>query len=289
MYAYSDVGVSFILLFISVICCQMLRSVSRLLIPPEYQQYSSEAISTFQLVVGFMEGDIILELLGPWGYAVFLFFLVISFILTFDGAADPGNTFFNYLIGNIDGGTALCRVVFQVIGGQFAYPWVRALWRAEMSTPHANQVPFMDSICPSCLQVPLMYGAIAELLATFTYSFVLALDVVGGKLERYVDAGTQVVIIMIGYTWTGMMFNPALAAALTFNCKDHPFYEHVAVYWLGPLAGVLIHSVLIKSAIEHGHIDDSFTIKKKLYEMSHKIVSSKSIYSCSLKTAKKDD
>ncbi|XP_033117357.1 aquaporin-12A-like [Anneissia japonica] len=292
MYSYSDVAVSFVLLCISVIFCQMLRVISRTILPVKYQQYSAEVVSTFQLVVGFMEGDIILELLGPSGYAIFLFFLIISFILTFDGAADPGNTFYEFLIGNVDSRTAVCKVVCQVIGGQFAFPWVRMLWRAEMSNPHAAQVPLMDSVCPSCLHVSLMSGAIAEMVATFTYSFVMALEVVGGKMERYVDAGIQVFIIMIGYTWTGMMFNPALASALTFNCHNHPFYEHVTVYWLGPLTGVLFHYLLKHHSKEHKQKDTTVTSRSQgKLEMSYSIIglSSKSNYNYTLNTDKKDE
>ena len=38
-----------------------------------------------------------------------------------------------------------------------------------------------------------------------------------------------------GLEWTGMMFNPALASALTFNCRNHPIIEHFIVYWIAPL------------------------------------------------------
>lgn len=37
--------------------------------------------------------------------------------------------------------------------------------------------------------------------------------------------------------FTGAFFNPALAAAITFQCSGSSFWDYIQVYWLGPLAG----------------------------------------------------
>lgn len=36
------------------------------------------------------------------------------------------------------------------------------------------------------------------------------------------------------------MINPALATAMTYNCENHPFYEHVLVYWVAPFTGSIL-------------------------------------------------
>ena len=47
-----------------------------------------------------------------------------------------------------------------------------------------------------------------------------------------------ILLFSTGLEWTGMMFNPALAAGLTFNCGGHSLLEHLLVYWAAPLATV---------------------------------------------------
>ena len=52
---------------------------------------------------------------------------------------------------------------------------------------------------------------------------------------------------LLGVEWTGMMFNPALASALTFNCRSHPIGEHLLVYWVSPLATIaLVHLLTMR-------------------------------------------
>jgi glycerol uptake facilitator-like aquaporin len=53
-----------------------------------------------------------------------------------------------------------------------------------------------------------------------------------------------------GLEWTGMMFNPALATALTYNCKGHQLYEHIIVYWMGPFIGTILSIVVFYYILE---------------------------------------
>ena len=64
-----------------------------------------------------------------------------------------------------------------------------------------------------------------------------------------------------GLEWTGMMFNPALATALTYNCKGHHVYEHIVVYWLGPFLGT-VFSILVFRYIMEEHVDGQKPLAK---------------------------
>ncbi|PIK43728.1 putative aquaporin-12A-like [Apostichopus japonicus] len=81
----------------------------------------------------------------------------------------------------------------------------------------------------------------AESLATFLYFLIMVTLQPKGRIRNAVcDASVQVGIILIGLEWTGMMFNPALASALTFNCVNHPLLDHLLVYWVAPMATIPI-------------------------------------------------
>lgn len=47
---------------------------------------------------------------------------------------------------------------------------------------------------------------------------------------------------------TGGFLNPILASTLQFNCAGNAVWEHVLVYWLGPVVGLTVFTMLLYPA-----------------------------------------
>ncbi|XP_072013172.1 aquaporin-12-like [Amphiura filiformis] len=226
--------------FLSTELCEVARFICRRVVPKDYYIYAAEFIATFQLVAGIMEGDIILEEFGTVWYGLYLWLLFMSESITFDGGATASVcTIWQDVFAKEPGSSVshgLVVTVSQVLGGQLAFPYVKRLWQTSPTSRHGNKWAYLlKHHCDSALKATILGGCFAEALATFTYYFACLYKPKGRMGEMMSDSLIQVIIILIGLEWTGMMFNPALASALTFNCRDHPFIEHFTVYWIAPL------------------------------------------------------
>ena len=51
-------------------------------------------------------------------------------------------------------------------------------------------------------------------------------------------------MLSAGLQTTGMYFNPAMASGHTLGCGSTRFWEHFAVYWLGPFLGCFLATFL---------------------------------------------
>ncbi|XP_022098118.1 aquaporin-12-like [Acanthaster planci] len=212
------------------------------------RRYAGEVVCTFQLVTGMLEGDVVMEENGLVAYMVYLWFLFVLLGFTFDDdcSANLGLAWQAWLRGDIDATDAISTSVAQVLGGQLAFPYAKRLWRTAPTARHGIKWQVMiQEQCSSALQASLQGGIVAEALATLVYFAARRHLMPRGKMRSIAfDSTVQVVIIALGLEWTGMMFNPALAAALTFNCRNHPVGEHLMVYWVSPLATIaLLHAV----------------------------------------------
>ncbi|XP_071509890.1 aquaporin-12-like [Diadema antillarum] len=252
---------TFILVFITTAGCGFVRSLTRRLLrdDPIWYGYAAEFISTFQLVAGVMESDIILEEYGLYWYGLYLWMLFVSQSLTFDGDSTANTCMIwqSMLCRDCGPLVALSKICLQVVGGQLAFPYVRLMWKVVPTNRHRLKVSHLLKVyCTSALNVSLLQGCMAEALATFTYFLSLNFQPKGHYSRMITDAGVQVFIIITGLEWTGMMFNPALASALTLNCQSHTLLEHFLVYWAAPLATVPLARAItgsLSGSTSHDH------------------------------------
>nr|XP_054769727.1 aquaporin-12A-like [Lytechinus pictus] len=234
---------TFILVFFTTVGCNLIRSLTKRILrdDPVWYSFAAELISTFQLVAGVIEGDIILEEYGLYCYALYLWILFVSESLTFDGdsTANTCMVWQSMLKRDYGPAVALSKICLQVAGGQLAYPYVRFMWKVVPTNRHRKKISHLLQIyCASALNVSILEGCFAEALATLTYFITLNFQPKGRYSGMFSDAAIQVMIIVAGLEWTGMMFNPALAAGITFNCGNQSHLEHLLVYWAAPLATV---------------------------------------------------
>ncbi|XP_030844934.1 aquaporin-12A-like [Strongylocentrotus purpuratus] len=240
---YPAVLATFLLVFFTTVGCNLIRSLTKRILrnDPVWYSYAAELISTFQLVAGVIEGDIILEEYGLYWYALYLWILFVSESLTFDGDSTANTCMIwqSMLKGDFSPGVALSKICLQVVGGQLAYPYVRFMWKVVPTNRHQRKVSHLLQVyCASALNVSILEGGFAEALATLTYFMTLNFQPKGKYSGMFADAAIQVLIIVTGLEWTGMMFNPALAAGITLNCGNQSLLEHLLVYWAAPLATV---------------------------------------------------
>jgi len=239
-------------LLAALLCAAARRLISKALpAGGNARRYAGEAVCTFQLVTGMLEGDVVMEENGLAAYVVYLWFLFVLLGFNFDEdcTANLGLTWHSWLQGDMDVIDSITTAVFQVLGGQLAFPYAKRLWRTAPTARHGIKWQAMiQEQCQSALHASLLGGMAAEALATLLYFGIRRYLMPKGKARGIAfDSAIQVLIIAIGVEWTGMMFNPALAAALTFNCRNHPVGEHLLVYWVSPLAIIaLIHVVTMR-------------------------------------------
>ncbi|XP_038077203.1 aquaporin-12-like [Patiria miniata] len=242
-------------LLATLICAVARRLIRRLPAGGSARRYAGEIVCTFQLVTGMLEGDVVMEENGLVAYVVYLWFLFVLLGFTFDKdcTANLGLAWQAWLRGEVDAMDAISTSCSQVLGGQLAFPYAKRLWRTAPTARHGIKWQAMiQEQCNSALHASLLGGVAAEALATLLYFAARKYLMPRGKMRSIAfDSAVQVVIIALGAEWTGMMFNPALASALTFNCRNHPVGEHLLVYWVSPLATIaLLHAVTTRGPVK---------------------------------------
>ena len=222
---------------------ELLRTVFRRLLPKEHYTYANELISTFQLSVCVFEISVIGKFYSVW------IALSCSFVLLalknaeyiFEGAlANPCGILEDvvyekaYWVKH-----NVAKITFQVVGGFLSFPFIHFLWQSTGSDFHYHQV---KRGLRSTLEVSLLYGFSIEILATFvtTMSDFLSRH----SLRKFNAVIRAACIVLVGYLLaetTGTWMNPALATAQTFVfcTRKEVIYEHLFVFWLGPIIGTL--------------------------------------------------
>ncbi|XP_033639643.1 aquaporin-11-like [Asterias rubens] len=250
-------------LLASFLMTQALRITLRRLLPKSIYQYVAECLCVFQLTSCVLENGILLGSYGTWVYAAGLFCLGLGYSLTFDAYGNPAAMLEQILKKKISIWNGILKMIAEVLGGLLAYRYILFVWSTFATTSvHRNRAEMMKDSCQSALQVNLMIGMCAEGLAMFVSRSVAGMGVGGPKYYKMVNSFTSVVVVISGLDWTGMMFNPALATALTYNCKGHHLYEHVVVYWLGPFIGTIM-SIVVFHYIMEEHVDGEKTSTAK--------------------------
>ncbi|KAH9634269.1 hypothetical protein HF086_011529 [Spodoptera exigua] len=182
---------------------------------------------------------------GVATYAIFLFALTIWWSLNWgDATACPYTHIEDVIEGKGDIRKALLKTWAELTGGILVFKYVQMYWALEISETHKDKA-FED--CKADLQVPVIYGAVVEGIATCLCR--LASRGLGDLNPRFATAidsfiGTSLVVAAFDYS--GGYFNPVLATSLKAGCEGHTMLEHAVVYWIGACAGSLLSVYVYK-------------------------------------------
>ncbi|XP_071959088.1 aquaporin-11-like [Antedon mediterranea] len=235
----------------------LLRKVLGKCLPQNVYTYIAELLCTFQLVACVYENSVVFSGYSITVYAVVLFMLIFAYSLTFDASGNPARIFELMVKRKCSITEGVIKMFLQIIGGLLAYRYVMLIWKMFSPTEmHTMQAEILDLSCDNPLKVSILEGVLAEMLATSTARCIAGMGIGGQRFYNIVNSFTTVMVTLTGMEWTGMMFNPALATSLAFNCKDHQIHEHVLVYWCGPFLGVLLSMFLFQYILNEIIFDD---------------------------------
>ncbi|XP_019630502.1 PREDICTED: aquaporin-12-like isoform X2 [Branchiostoma belcheri] len=212
---------------------QVLRIVGKVVLPSNIYEYWAELITTWQFCACFIETDFVTADHGWWMFAVVCFLMCLGFCKVFEDATGCPCCVLEDYMGNLTTvKSALIKVAVQIAGAILAARWAYFVWTLGYSAGHADKA--REELCETCINCSDLEGMAAEGLATFTAQFA-AWKLKESDLSDYINSALCVAIIVTGASWTGMMFNPALAVSMTYGCKGESIIDHVVVYWIGPL------------------------------------------------------
>ncbi|CAG9130744.1 unnamed protein product [Plutella xylostella] len=226
------------------------RLVQRVVKEPFLRVLLEEAIAAAELCGCCFELIIVADNFGVSTYAIFLFALTIWWSMNW-GRPPPAPTRIwrkslksPTIPGKGDIRKALLKTWAELTGGLLVFKYVQMYWALEISETHKDRA-FED--CKADLQVPVLYGAVVEGVATCMCR--LASKSLGDLNPRFASAidsfiGTSLVVAAFDYS--GGYFNPVLATSLKAGCDGHTLLEHALVYWLGACAGSVLSVYIYK-------------------------------------------
>lgn len=221
------------------------RVVQKTVKEPFVRLLLEEAIAAAELCGCCFELIVVADNFGVATYAIFLFALTVWWSLNWgDATACPYTHVEDVIEGKGDIRKALLKTWAELTGGLLVFKYVQMYWALEISDTHKDKA-FED--CKADLQVPVLYGAVVEGIATCLCR--LASKSLGDLNPRFATAidsfiGTSLVVAAFDYS--GGYFNPVLATSLKAGCEGHTLLEHAVVYWIGACAGSILSVYLYK-------------------------------------------
>ncbi|XP_037875962.1 aquaporin-12 isoform X1 [Bombyx mori] len=255
------------------------RLVHKTINEPFVRLLFEELIAAAELCGCCFELIVVADNFGVATYAIFLFALTIWWSVNWgDATACPYTHIEDVIEGKGDIRKALLKTWAELTGGLLVFKYVQLYWALEISETHKDKA-FEE--CRADLQVPVIYGAIVEGIATclcrlvskslgdLNPRFATAIDafigtslVVAGVLTRHTvfvyryqdntaNADLSVSVfckVHLGkaFDYSGGYFNPVLATSLKAGCEGHTLMEHAVVYWIGACAGSILSVYMYK-------------------------------------------
>ncbi|XP_046436575.1 aquaporin-11 [Neodiprion fabricii] len=213
-----------------------------------------EGIATAELCGACFELIIVAENWGVSVYAIYLFLLTIWWSMNWgDASACP----YTHIEEVIEGKKSL-RVAFlliwaELVGGLVVFRYIQLLWALEIVPTHKDKA-FED--CTTDLQVPVIYGAFVECVATCIYRVVSrGLGELNPRFSTIIDSFIGTSLVVAAFNYSGGYFNPALATSLKYGCLGTSFMEHVIVYWVGACAGSVASIAVYKLSVIQNFVE----------------------------------
>ncbi|XP_069060017.1 aquaporin-11 isoform X2 [Pleurodeles waltl] len=220
--------------------CEGARLSLRDVIPQRYHFLAIEAIYTFELCLFRHQllllsefGNVELPVLLPIVYTT----VVLHSMSSSCGLCNPCTSLQKLMIGKSDFGRTIEKIIFQFGGAIGA--WVCA--RQVLLTEITNLYVLAGPECTSHLHISVQQGALAELGCSFVFQSVQQmLPLFADSYHAHILGLTYAGLAAAAGHLTGAMFNPAVALSLNFFCKGTNISDNMFVYWLGPIAGMIL-------------------------------------------------
>ncbi|KAM3934775.1 aquaporin-11 isoform 1-T2 [Leptodactylus fuscus] len=233
----------------TIVLCQLLRSVIRWKVKSDRaQDLLIEVVSTLQLCCCTRE-MVLLGTLGgiqQWLGLTLTYLLTVLHCATFQGATcNPCGSLEQWLRAQSPGRYIIQKLAAQFVAAVLSRVLMPNIWLLRLSPLHQ-----WDVVCWSPLNMPPWQGALVEM--TCALSLFLAvhfLPQVKPQYRYHVVALTITAIVYAGAPLTGAVFNPALAFAVVFLCQGNSLLQYVAVYWIGPIIGMVVSVVILERGI----------------------------------------
>ncbi|XP_069496088.1 aquaporin-11 isoform X2 [Ambystoma mexicanum] len=150
---------------------------------------------------------------------------------------NPTGALQQLLSGVASGKDTVWTLGAQLLAGTAARLWALVLRALPISALHGRA----GAGCSSSLRTGLWHGAGVELACAFSvHCAVRLLPTARAPLRPHLLALVITVLVYTAGQLTGAMFNPALAFSLNFFCQGSSFTDNVVVYWVGPIAGMIL-------------------------------------------------
>ncbi|XP_047535223.1 aquaporin-11 isoform X3 [Vanessa atalanta] len=221
------------------------RLVQKTIKEPFIRLLLEEAIAAAELCGCCFELIIVADNFGVATYAIYLFALTIWWSLNWgDATACPYTHIEDIIEGRGDIRKAFIKTWAELAGGILVFKYVQMYWALEISETHKNKA-FED--CTADLQVPALYGAIVEGVATCLCRLASrSLSDLNPRYSTAIDSFIGTSLVVAAFDYSGGYFNPVLATSLKAGCEGHTLMEHAMVYWLGACAGSVLSVYLYK-------------------------------------------
>ncbi|XP_012286585.1 aquaporin-11 [Orussus abietinus] len=195
-----------------------------------------EGIATAELCGSCFELIIIADNWGVSMYAIYLFVLTIWWSMNWgDSTACPYTHLEDLVEGKKTPKVAFLLIWAELVGGLVIFRYIQLLWALEIVPTHRNRA-FSD--CTTDLQVPAIYGAFIEGIATCMCRVASrCISELSPRFGTALDAFVGTSLVVAAFNYSGGYFNPALATSLKYGCLGTSAMEHVIVYWVGACAG----------------------------------------------------
>ncbi|KAL8578679.1 hypothetical protein ACOMHN_007137 [Nucella lapillus] len=245
---------------IAFFTCLLAQQVCKRFLPPSLYSYAADffcalVICSFPYGHGAVRANY-----GQAGYVIAAVTMVTVSISVFEGVASPLGVFVRYLRGEESLWGLSLRVVLQVVAAFLSYRLVFLVCCLELTKDHQAM---LAGTCVSDLKVPVFLGCLIEFSSVVYDTWLCHQRLFRAPLLDMLAKNVNgALLVCAGVNLTGMYMHPALATAMTFNCKGTDTFEHIFVYWvatfLGCFAGVQLDSVLRLPST-----DDAAVAKKK--------------------------
>ncbi|XP_078503866.1 aquaporin-11-like [Lissotriton helveticus] len=224
--------------------CEGGRRSLRNVIPQCYHVLAIEAIYTFELCLFIHQlmllsdfGNVNLPVVLPVVYATIAPHASSSSC----GLCNPYTSLQHLLIGESDFGKTPEKVIFQLGGAIGAWVCIRQALLTGITNLYSKAGPE----CTNHLHTTVQKGTLAELGCSFAFQSVLhMLPHFESRYHAHILGLTCAGLVAATGPLTGAMFNPAVALSLNFFCKETNILDNMFVYWLGPVAGMILSVAL---------------------------------------------
>ncbi|XP_045488900.1 aquaporin-11 isoform X3 [Pieris rapae] len=229
------------------------RLVQNIVKDPFIRLLFEEAIAAAELCGCCFELIVVADNFGVATYAVYLFALTIWWSLSWgDATACPYTHIEDVIEGRGDVRKALLKTWAELGGGMLVFKYVQMYWALEISDTHKDKAV---EDCSADLQVPVLYGALVEGIATCLCRLASrALGDLNPRFATAIDAFIGTSLVVAAFDYSGGYFNPVLATSLKAGCHGHSLSEFATVYWAGACAGSIVSVYLYKLPIIQEYI-----------------------------------